>query len=92
MVEGPGTMGGGGGGGGVVSYPDPNVRNDDHRSQYDITYMSYCKAMIIAWDYSGAYGTMVEGLGTMMGGIWWRDLGLWDYGGGTWDYGREYRS
>ena len=32
----------------VVSYPDPNVRNDDHRLQYDITYrgssmMSYCK-------------------------------------------------
>ena len=22
----------------VVSYPDPNVRNDDHRLQYDITY------------------------------------------------------
>ena len=29
--------GGGGGGGGVVSYPDPNVRNDDHRLQYDIS-------------------------------------------------------
>ena len=24
----------------MVSYPDPNVRNDDHRLQYDIT-MSY---------------------------------------------------
>ena len=23
---------------GVVSYPDPTVRNDDHRLQYDITY------------------------------------------------------
>ena len=22
----------------LVSYPDPNVRNDDHRLQYDITY------------------------------------------------------
>ena len=22
----------------VVSYPDPTVRNDDHRLQYDITY------------------------------------------------------
>ena len=33
--------GGGGGGGGnslLVSYPDPYVRNDDHRLQYDITY------------------------------------------------------
>ena len=32
---------GGGGGGGnslLVSYPDPYVRNDDHRLQYDITY------------------------------------------------------
>ena len=29
--------GGGGGGGGVISYPEPNVRNDD-RLQYDITY------------------------------------------------------
>ena len=26
-----------GGGRGAVSYPDPNVRNDDHRLQYDIT-------------------------------------------------------
>ena len=33
-------VGGGGGGGmnGLVSYPDPNVRNEDHRLQYDITY------------------------------------------------------
>ena len=30
--------GGEGGGGGGVSYPDPTVRNDDHRLQYDITY------------------------------------------------------
>eukprot|EP00731_Ephydatia_muelleri_P002654 Em0001g2654a len=43
----------------IVSYPDPTVRNDDHRLRYDIT-MSYCKAMIIVtynwvWvrDYSG---------------------------------------
>ena len=28
----------------VVSYPDPNVRNDDYRLQYNITYvMLYCK-------------------------------------------------
>ena len=33
-----GGGGGGGGGGVIVSYPDPNVRNDDHRLQYDITY------------------------------------------------------
>ena len=26
------------GGGRVVSYPDPNVRNDDYRLQYNITY------------------------------------------------------
>ena len=23
---------------GIVSYPDPNVRNDDYRLQYNITY------------------------------------------------------
>ena len=27
--------GGGGGGGGVVSYPDPNVHNDNYRLQYN---------------------------------------------------------
>ena len=32
-------VGGGGGGNSLlVSYPDPYVRNDDHRLQYDITY------------------------------------------------------
>ena len=30
--------GGGGGNSLLVSYPDPYVRNDDHRLQYDITY------------------------------------------------------
>ena len=31
-------VGGGGGNSLLVSYPDPYVRNDDHRLQYDITY------------------------------------------------------
>ena len=41
------------GGGLIVSYPDPYVRNDDHRLQYDITYREVVRNG--SWNVVGMY-------------------------------------
>ena len=48
--------------GGVVSYPDPNVRNDDYRLQYNITVMLYCNRYVYL------------GLGTRLMEVWDHDI------------------
>ena len=41
----------------VVSYPDPYVRNDDHRLQYDITYRGSGNEVVRngSWNVVGMY-------------------------------------
>ena len=53
---------------GVVSYPDPNVRNDDHRLQYDITYLC-TRCHTVSDDHYIHYITLHLGLGTRLGQV-----------------------
>ena len=49
-----------GGGGGVASYPDPNVRNDDHRLQYVPTISAIRCETVEKWAKNCAFGAIIE--------------------------------